>query len=362
VRIGCVDALDIYVYEDRQIGTDANARFEKPYPLEPSVGCDWIAVSGKIIKPEESDTFEPDFISDSPETTFTAAPQTNRRQQLDSEGIVSASKHIFSYELQLYYQTSIKHLLSGEADKRERMLRDLKCLQCLETLLPHYIRFCFSLMKNNPWQFDRLYICVSVARALVQNDDLGIEIYLQHFISLAESLLLSAKVVTRDLAERFLLRDYAVDVLRLVMDKAAANYPMIEPKVVAQLVSVLRDKTMVFSQKYGALRGLISFGLDTLSGFLLPILPQLVEDTLELIAERNGRAHEIASRMYEASVEAAGFCLHNDTYFMTATGRYPYSAKTMRWGQDPGIYRGIIDTFGADLITYYVDEDCLLSI
>jgi hypothetical protein len=200
---------------------------------------------------------------------------------------------------------------------------------------------------------------MSPSRALAQNEDLAIDVYLDKIISLAETMLLSTKVGAKTLPEGFLIRDYAADLSRVLMDKSVTSYPNVEPVVVSELISVIRDPATTLPQKYGALVGVIAAGPSPVSGFLLKIFPLLVADLgadPDAQVRALARKREMETRLYNAAVLAAGVCLHNDSYLMTATGRFSYSPRAM-----PS-YREVANAFGADLLPYFVDDAALLSI
>jgi transcription initiation factor TFIID subunit 6 len=357
VRAGTVDALDLLVVDDRQVPIDANARLDLVYPIDISYDFEWSFVVGRSARAEEDDLYDQAYV----EKVDVKSGMTRMIQRERMEDIVgSSSKHVFSYELQLYHHMSRKHLLSGDPRKREKMLLDLRQETCLETLLPYYLQFCFSLIRNYPNQFDKLYVSVSVARALAQNDDLSVDIYLDKMISLAETFLLSPKVGSKALHERFLLQDYAADLLKLLLDKSVAHYPNVEPTVASELLSVLRDPQKTLGQKYGALVGLTASGLTATSSFLLQVLPMLVTevaaDKIEGAPRSIARAREGCTRLYGVAVRAAGLCVHSDSYMMTATGRLEYSPKAM-----PN-YRAVAEVFGADLLPFWIDDTSVLSL
>jgi transcription initiation factor TFIID subunit 6 len=352
---GCVDALDLLVYEDRQIHLDSVSRLDLIYPLRIAVDCEWLSVVGiPVFEPiEEEDVNEQVFTEKS---EIKGGPiQMVQRSRHEAEMVVPSSKHIFSYELQLYHHTSRTHLLSGDIKKREGMLYQLRREQCLETLFPYYLQFCFKLVRDTPTLFEKHYVAVAVCRALTQNEDLNWEIYLDKLISLAMTVLLSAKIGAKMPSEQFLIRDSAAELLRVIMDKAISHYPYIEPTVAGQLVHVLVDDQTAISQKYGALMGLIAFGLNALSEFALQALP-LVIDQIAGIEVNRTRMADMRVRVYDAGVKAAGLCIHSDTYMMTATGRLSYSPKSA------SNYRAVMDTFGADLLPFYMDDSAMLTI
>ena len=116
-------------------------------------------------------------------------------------------------------------------------------------------------------------------------------------------------------------------------------------------------------QRFGAITALHKFGLDTLSNFVLRVLPSVINDPT-LLKLSHSKYPEQAARFYGATVNAVGYCIHSDSYKMTATGQdnlpnwfvLPLKPKTGTY------YREIMDTFGADLLPYYIDESAFLSL
>lgn len=353
VKAGTIDALDLFVYDDRSVLLDQFARFElSPYPLETSFEFEWLSVVGhqRQNQSEELETYTdmnenlPDF-------------QTQQQKQRpDSDLITASSKHVFSYELQLLFQKSRDFLLSSDPKHREQMLSTLKKERCLETLLPYYIRFSEKILKDTPRDYSKLYISNSVIRALVQNEDLSIDIYLPQIMSFCLTLLLSDSVAPRQIPEMFLMKQLSSDILKILIERTLSNYPNVSPSVASQLISILLDKKKALSTKYGAVVGLIALGLNTISSYFLPILPTFIKDVRELANDTNYINNEIASRVYEISLEAFGLCLHHDTYKITSTGITPLLGRA-----NPNYY-AIIETFGGDIAQYYIDESYSLSI
>ena len=354
VKAACVDALDLLVYADRQLPLESNRRFDPVYPLDHTFDCEWIAVAGvPVADPDEQEEYEPRM-----EKIEARKGRYNVQvQRMDGEIILSSSKHVSSGEMQLSYQTTLKYLQENDMVKRNKVLFELRRMTCLGILLPYYLQFCLKLINFEKNDFDKLYVALSTCRALAQNDDLNIEMYQNRFMGVTLSVLVSPKIAPRVLSDQFMLRAYAADLLRVIVDKTVVNYANVEPTVTNQLLSVLVRRTTL-AQKYGALAGLTALGVETISQFLQPLLPAVISDILETARAptAGGKTFEMACRAYEAGVEAVGLCVHYDTYGMTAAGRICYSARSKQ------NYRHIADTFGSDMLPYYVDESALIGL
>jgi hypothetical protein len=101
LRVGTVNAVDLYIYEDRQLPVEANARLDLIYPIDLKYDFEWVFVVGRTPSHSEEDQIEQLFVEK-------VDPKVGavQRQRMDSEIVGSSSKHIFSYELQLYNHTS----------------------------------------------------------------------------------------------------------------------------------------------------------------------------------------------------------------------------------------------------------------
>ncbi|OHT02425.1 putative TBP-associated protein [Tritrichomonas foetus] len=353
IQAGCVDAMDLLTYQDQQIPIEFLQRYEnKPYPIDTTIDFSWVAVQGQNVRSEEEqdlDNYEPGYAEKSDAKPY--LQQMMIQRQNNEHDYTMSSKHFISYELKLYNQTSRQLLLSSDISEREKMLFNLRKEKCLETLVPYYIRFSQKKMIETPKKYNNLYISVSVVRAIVQNEDISSDIYIQQLISIALTLLVSVCPIP----EQFIIRDYAADLLKLIVDKSVANYPTVQPNLTAQLISILMNPKPTVSQKYGALAALQKFGLETTSEYLSPILPKLLRDSnmLKVVHSKNS---ENLTKFYDSAVQTAGLCLHSDSYKTTSTGLYPMNPKTM------SNYREIMDTFGADLLPYYIDDAALLAL
>ena len=286
---GTIDALDLLAYIDYQVPLEFFQRFElKQYPIDTTFDLEWLSIFGnkvnsEIKNDEDNSNENKDEASHKKEQQNHNLLQNlatkNRISNLESD-ITISSKHSFSYELKLYYQTARKYLLSDEVVKREKMLKHLKVEKCLETLVPYFIQFSQTIIVDYPNDFDKLYLAVSVAKALTKNDDISIDIYLQSMISIALTLLVSDKIKLPQISDNFMIKTYACDLLKSLVDKAVVNYPNVQPTITTNLLSVLIDDKEVpygIPQKFGAASALFNFGLDTVSSYLFPTIPKLLE-------------------------------------------------------------------------------------
>ena len=370
---GTIDALDLLAYIDYQVPLEFFQRFElKQYPIDTTFDLEWLSIFGnkvnsEIKNDEDNSNENKDEASHKKEqqnhNLLPNLATKNRISNLESD-ITISSKHSFSYELKLYYQTARKYLLSDEVVKREKMLKHLKVEKCLETLVPYFIQFSQTIIVDYPNDFDKLYLAVSVAKALTKNDDISIDIYLQSMISIALTLLVSDKIKLPQISDNFMIKTYACDLLKSLVDKAVVNYPNVQPTITTNLLSVLIDDKEVpygIPQKFGAASALFNFGLDTVSSYLFPTIPKLLEE-LESISQISSSYYDDESiiRFYDILLASVGHCIESDTIKLLATGIVPLNPKSMPNNNEN--YYQLIDIFGADLIPYCIDESSILYI
>ena len=356
VPAGSADALDLLTYHDSQISIEYLTKDEnRPYPLDTTIDFSWVAVQGNPVgnpEEQESESYEPGYNDKNEAKQY--VQQMVKRQNLEQDFAMS-SKHFISYELKLYNQTSRQLLLSPDIHEREKMLYTIRKEKCIETLVPYYIQFAEKEMCEYPKDFEKLFISVSVARALTQNDDISVDIYMQQLISIALTLLVSLKVSPINFTEQYIIRDNAAELLKSLVEKSVVNYPNAQPTLTSQLLTILVSQKNTPAQKYGALNALQKFGLETISEFVSQVLPKVINDS-NLTKNVHQKNIEQVTRLYDCAVTTAGLCIHSDSYRTTSLGLSPMYPKSLT------NYREIMDTFGSDLQPYFIDDSALLSI
>lgn len=350
---GNVNALDLLVYNDHQIQIDNNSRFEpSEYPLDTSYDFSWIAISGRSLR-----TVSVDEQQTTEQITEDLSAVTNQQKQKpDSDLEFASTKHVFSYELQLFYKKHRDFLIEGTPELREKMLKNLKTNCCIQTLLPYYLRFSFLLLHDYPHKFDMLYVAISTIRSLVANNSLRFfDVYMPHFITIALSSLLSPQIGPKLWNELFIIRSLAADLLRfLLIHSFEQGYSSVQPRITLQLLSVLLKSEYGISEKCGALQGLVSMDLETTSKFVLPYIGDLINELGAKSMEGDLNYTQHRKHFYSLCVSSFGSTLHADTYRMNALGIVPSQ------GYSKNLYREMMDIFGDEALDYVVDDSSFL--
>ncbi|KAH0791371.1 putative TBP-associated protein [Histomonas meleagridis] len=362
-NIGTIDALNLLVYMDYPVNIESFMRFElKPYPLDISYDLEWLAVMGQPLRSQEAlGTGQPSEA----ETSDLGEKQlfvnfSNWQNNLESDFTIS-SKHSFSYEFKLYYQTARKNLLSNDFHHREKMLQQLRKENCLETLIPYFIQFSQTIINDYPKDYEKLLLSVSIMKSLCKNEELSIDIYLQTLLTVALTFLVSPRIMSNDISRQLLIRSYACDLFKVLIDRSIANYPNVEPMTTSNLLTVIVGNNSI-PQKFGAASALLTLGLNTASNFLFPVIPNLLNELKEADSvEQSYKGKEAIVRTYDVLLKAIGNCVHADTIKMLAKGIEPLNPLSMP-SIDGENYLKLVDKFGLDLIPYCIDESSLLYI
>ncbi|KAH0794406.1 transcription initiation factor TFIID subunit 6-like isoform X1 [Histomonas meleagridis] len=349
---GTISALDILFYSDEQRPVDAYARFEAaPYPWDISFDIQWLMINGKpLISRSKS---EAPMAQES-----TTMLQLNQQVQKTDSDLEISSTHLISYELQLYYKQIREYLIDSDPVKKESRLYDLQMSPSIQSLLPYYLRFCFTLQRDNPHVYGEIYTSISVARTMVSNRNLRFfDVYLPHFITLALTSLLSSSIGSSNFCEFLLQREYSADLLKALIDFSFRHaYTFVQPKLTAQLLYVLFSQKRKLPEKYGALNGLFYFGIDSISNYVLPKLQMILSNLENETKDLDIQKQNLCVMFYHLILKSTGFCLYSDTYKMAASGKLPIIGASLEQ------YRNLMNLFGSDLVPYIVNDDSFLFI
>ena len=357
IYAGNANAMSLFVYKDRQIPLNPDMKFElAPYPNDIIYDVEWTAVTGKgktFSKPDKEKQTEQIV----PKEIIKVVNEDTPKQKEDTDMDFATTKHIISYELQLLYKKLRDILISGQPEMREKMLKNLNTVGCIQTLMPYYMAFTFYLVRNYPRNFDMLYVAISTIRSLVANQHLRFfDVYMPHFITITLTCLISNQVGPNLSSDLFIIRRYAADLLRYLFAFAfKKGYASVQPRITAQLLGVLLDGHRQISELCGALQGLLSIDLETTSRFVLPNIVKVL-DSLPPKSSDDLNYSQLRMQFYSLSLSGFGSILHSDTYRLQALGMIPIH------GYSRDIYREMMDTFGSEAAHYVVDDSSFLYI
>jgi hypothetical protein len=352
-RAGVVSALELFFSEDKQIPVEHFNRFEpRPYPLTPHFDFEWLCVVGRC-RSELQAREEPEF-PEAPDLAKIRSGLPRQRRDLDLE--VTSSKHIFSYELQVFFRTLRGKLVSDDLEAREMMLRHLQRDSCLQALLPYCMRFAKLLIRDNPRLLQPLYVAVHVPRAIITNVGFKyLDAYLLDMLMIALTMLMSSAALPKNVYEQHVVQEYAADLLALILNRAMKRmYVTVQPMVTSQLMSLVVTPAFQSTEKLGAVLALRYLGLETVVNYLLPALGALVDEAVGQVVEAEIDRHNAGVELYWECVRTAGMALHADTFKTAALGFFAGMASSK------ATYGTMVQKMGADLLPYVIDDSALL--
>ena len=325
-----------------------------PIPLATHSDIQWITVNGNVHENTES----ADILSDKPDPNQPKLTGPQRQTIQDSDAFIFSNKHQFSFTHQKYFRESRAAILSPNLKQRETMFYALSTSDCIQMLVPYYIRFSLVQFRDHPNDFNTLSAALGTARSLIQNSTLHyIECYLQNFITIALSFLLSETMLKKNPLEFVRMIDMTSEFLLVICDKMQAKYPKVQPHLTDQLLSVLLNKDTSVNQKFGSFVALSSFGPQAVSSYILPVVNDIVNDLLEGPMRSGDRdTRLIAQTMYDRIISSVGICLHSDTSKSSTLGFPVLSPKTYK------DHEKILNLFGSLLLPYYIDDSVDLFI
>lgn len=338
----------IYAYRESFVQIEQNNRKEiPPYPLQTHDEIQWICVNGAVH--ENTETSE--IVTEKTDSNQIKANQQSQQPQ-DSDAYIVSSKHQFSYTHQKFFRESRVKLLSGDKEEMEKMFYRLSHLDCISTLVPYFIRFSLIQFRDHQNDWNTLYASLCTARALVQNTNLKhIDCYLQSFITIGLSFLLCPTILKKNALEFIKIAGLSAEFLYVIAEKLKDIYPMVQPRITDQLLSVLLNRESSVNEKFGAFSGLAAFGSETVTSFILPNVGEIINDLIQGPMRSGDRdTRLIASTMYDSILNSVGLCLHSDT-------AKSYNNRTLK--MSPKTYNDrekILDLFGSQLLQFYIDQ------
>ena len=352
INLKTSEGMDLLGQIDYNIEIDNNFRQENlRYPISTRYIFNWIAQNGNSI--EDSGSNE---LNESDNNESIHLNSTKHRTQLDTDIFPSSNRHSLSNSHQVFFRTSRDHLLSEDIEKKENIFEIFRSKPFLKTLIPYYIKFSTIQLRDFSESYDHIYISLSIIRSLVQNEEIpNIFNYMHEIISLCISFLISQFIKFHSTHQIIQIRDFAGEFLQVLCERVWKDYPMIQPRIVEQLLYFLLNNESNISEKYGAFIGLSNLDLFTISNYILPYISILNEyvKTAFISGERNTRYIGIV--MLESIIKTIGLCIHSDSFKSYALG-FPITNPTMNLKN----YNEISKLYGSNLLPFYIDDSSLL--
>lgn len=153
---------------------DLEAFVQQPLPKAPppmTLTSHWLAVDG--VQPQIPEN--PNLAEATVEAAATV-PSTGPKEEAEVRPLV---KHVLSKELQAYYDAVVGDLASGDGDKIKAALHSAAHDSGIQQLVPYFVQFVAETIPKNLRNLPSLHICISLLNALLTNEHIFIEPYVQ---------------------------------------------------------------------------------------------------------------------------------------------------------------------------------------
>ena len=151
----------------------------------------------------------------------------------------------------------------------------------VQPIIPLFIKYIFKNINNDQFKLDSnlrwFSNVIRLIHMLLGNRYLELEPYISHFTSIAITLLLyDYKENEFGFEQNF--RQLSRNLLSSIVNIYERSNHDYRIRIAESLISCLLTENMPLNSKYGALFALEEFGRDVIEQFLLPNLPQVLEE------------------------------------------------------------------------------------
>ena len=228
-------------------------------PRDYALHSHWLAIRGKVPNIPENQAGDVDL-----------EPEVIEEEQ----EVVTNVKHQLSYEQQLYYNTLLKTLDTG--NKLQESLQALNSDSSLTQLVPYLARSFYTTLIEEA-SLKKLDRGIRMLGALALNPHINLEPYLHQIMPTLLSGLLRKNLHEEG---HWKFRENTSLIVGRVCEKYSECYEDLKPRVLKFYVSTLRNSSLPPTSHYGALKGVSAFGTLSTKEILTPLLESYMS-TLE---------------------------------------------------------------------------------
>lgn len=261
---------------------------------------------------------------------------------------ITSTRNEVSQELYTHYY----HLIAPNVNPRKKipLLKELQSDAAIIPLLPYFFHYLSSHYSSNNSNITAAFDDrINLARALILNDNLKLDMYLIQIINLSITSLLMS--FNDPVVESFSLRENSAELLSLVINKYSQIYPTLRTRITDHLVKTFIDrKNGNFQVKLGAAIGLSVIGSHVVRKVIIPQFPRIMNslDEQKLPAETKIQFFKFKSIL----LKICGDSFHYDTEeAIKQTGSPNLPAETAQ------MYNNLIPFFGSDFFSYSSAKD-----
>ncbi|UJR36735.1 hypothetical protein I4U23_029450 [Adineta vaga] len=256
------DNRNLYYIDDHIIPLNQITNSQLIIPLDISIRTHWLAVNGKQPTTNENPIFDIPIRSIS-------KTKSNK------------TSHILSTEQQIYYKELTETCICFNELKRKQALTMLSSDNSLQPILSRLILFISEGVRVNlspGTSFDRsilLSFLMQMSDALLQNEELSLEIYLHYLLPAILSCLLERRI-SRD---HWSLRDLAGKCSGQIIRKYATAANRLQQRTIDIFYRILNSgkDEYTWPTHYGALVGLCEMSHKVIIQLVFPLVKRLGE-------------------------------------------------------------------------------------
>ncbi|CAJ1964023.1 unnamed protein product [Sphenostylis stenocarpa] len=296
---------DLFYIDDKDV--DIKDLIEAPLPkapLDTSITSHWLAIEG--VQPAI------------PENAPVEAPSETRKSEYKEDGlsvdVKLPVKHLITRELQLYYEKITELTLNkpGSIPFR-RALVSLATDSGLHPLVPYFTCFVADEVARNLHNLAVLFALMRLARSLVKNSQIHIELYLHQLMPPVITCIVAKRMGNRLSDDHWELRNFSANLVASICLRFGHIYHNLQPRVTKTFLHSFLDPTKALPQHYGAIKGIEALGSRLIRLLILPNLEpylHLLEPEMQPEKQKNEMKRHEAWQVYGALLGAVGQCVH----------------------------------------------------
>uniref|UniRef100_A0A6N2MAH8 TATA box binding protein associated factor (TAF) histone-like fold domain-containing protein n=1 Tax=Salix viminalis TaxID=40686 RepID=A0A6N2MAH8_SALVM len=308
-RAAAAGHKDLYYIDDKDVNFKhvIEAPLPKP-PLDTSLTSHWLAIEGVQPAIPENVPIEPLGVTSD-------GKKSDYKDDGLSIDVKPPVKDILSRELQLYFEkvTGLTARRSESAIFKQALL-SLATDSGLHPLVPYFTHFIADEVSRNLNNFSLLFAVMRIARSLLQNPYIHIELYLHQLMPSIITCLVAKRLGNRFSDNHWELRNFTANLVALICKRFGHAYHNLQPRIMRTLVHAFLDPTKSLPQHYGSIQGLAALGPSVVRLLILPNLEPyllLLEQEMLLEKQKNEIKRHEAWRVYGALTHAAGLCMYD---------------------------------------------------